>query len=135
MPHSARAGTASHSSHSFDNLRAPSVDDSVKKARGISSSKVAERSTFKDDIAKKSGNSNDQRTLKFRIIMKSNTLAQKNAAIYSGLGLDNSPSSSMGNSPVDSEGMPPVSQENAEDSPTGIIQVEDLLYFYTGRFH
>ncbi|KAH1147310.1 hypothetical protein AAZX31_15G146600 [Glycine max] len=122
VPH-ARPENASHSSYSLRDLREASVNDSVKKERGISSSDTAERCTLKDDTTKKTGNSTDQRPLKFRIKMKSNILAQKNAEIYSGLGLDNSPSSSMGNSPVESEGMPPVSQENAEGSPTGIIQV------------
>ncbi|KAG4990523.1 hypothetical protein JHK87_023980 [Glycine soja] len=119
----ARPENASHSSYSFRDLKEASVNDSVKKEQGISSSDIAERCTSKDDSTKKTGNSTDQRPLKFRIKMKSNILAPNNAEIYSGLGLDNSPSSSMGNSPVESEGMPPVSQENAEDSPNGIIQV------------
>lgn len=131
VPPSARLENASHSSHSSRDLRAASVNDSMKKELGISSNSIAERCTLKDDTSKKTGNSNDQRTLKFRIKMKSNILSQKNAEIYSGLGLDISPSSSTGNSPVESEGMPPVSQENAEDSPTGIIQVEDLFYLNT----
>ncbi|KAK7329412.1 hypothetical protein VNO77_23579 [Canavalia gladiata] len=127
VPPLARPENASHSSHSFHDLRAASVNDSVKKDKGVSSSDIAERCTLKDNTTKKTGNPTDQRTLKFRIKMKSNTLAQKNAEIYSGLGLDNSPSSSMGNSPLESEGMPPVSEENAEDSPTGIIQVMTSL--------
>lgn len=131
----ARPENASHSSYSFRDLKEASVNDSVKKEQGISSSDIAERCTSKDDSTKKTGNSTDQRPLKFRIKMKSNILAPNNAEIYSGLGLDNSPSSSMGNSPVESEGMPPVSQENAEDSPNGIIQVEVLLYFYAVQFH
>ncbi|XP_027338643.1 uncharacterized protein LOC113852537 [Abrus precatorius] len=122
VPPLARHENASHGSHSFHDLRATSVNELVEKDRGISSSDIAERCTLKDDTTKKTGNSTDQRTLKFRIKMKSTILAQKNAEIYSGLGLDNSPSSSMGNSPVESEGMQPVSQENAEDSPIGIVQ-------------
>ncbi|CAL0301599.1 unnamed protein product [Lupinus luteus] len=127
-----RLGIASYSSHLVHNVRAPSVDDSGKKEGVISSSEVSEKSTVKDDTRKKPRNSTDQRTLKFRIKVKSSIFAQKNAAIYSGLGLDNSPSSSMGNSPVGSEGMPPVSKENANNSPTEIIKVEDPFYFYTG---
>nr|KYP50137.1 hypothetical protein KK1_028121 [Cajanus cajan] len=123
VPSSARPENASHSSHSLRDIRAASVNDSMKKEQGISSVDTAERCTLKDDTTKKTGKSTDQRTLKFRFKMKSSILAQKNAEIYSGLGLDNSPSSSMGSSPVESEGMPPVSQENAEDSPTQIIQV------------
>ncbi|XP_050920853.1 cysteine-tryptophan domain-containing zinc finger protein 3 isoform X2 [Lathyrus oleraceus] len=59
--------------------------------------------------------------------MNSNFLAQTTAEIYSGLGLDDSPSSSMENSPVESEGTPPpppppVSKAKAEDSAIEIIQ-------------
>ncbi|KAE9594249.1 putative transcription factor & chromatin remodeling CW-Zn family [Lupinus albus] len=118
-----RLGIASYNSHLIHNVRAPSVDDSGKKEGVISSSEVSEKSTVKDDTRKKSRNSTDQRTLKFRIKVKSSIFAQKNAAIYSGLGLDNSPSSSMGNSPMQSEGMLPVSKENVNNSPTEIIKI------------
>ncbi|KAK7289956.1 hypothetical protein RIF29_04021 [Crotalaria pallida] len=123
LPPPSRLGTASYDSHLIHNVRAPLVDNSVKKEGVIPSSEEAERPTVKNDTTKKSGSSTDQRTLKFRIKVKSNIIAQKNAAIYSGLGLDISPSSSMGNSPLASEGMPPVSKENANYSPTEIIQV------------
>ncbi|QCE13241.1 hypothetical protein DEO72_LG11g234 [Vigna unguiculata] len=127
VPHPSRLENASHSSHPFRDLREVSVNDSVKKEQGISSCDQSERCTLKDDTTKNTKNSTDQRPLKFRIKMKSNILAQKNAEIYSGLGLDDSPSSSMDNSPVESEGTPPVTQENDEHSPTGIIQV--MSYF------
>lgn len=131
MHPSARIGNASHSLHLVHDLRAASVDDSVKKDKGISSNDVAKRCTLKNDDTIKTGNSTDQRSLKFRLKMKPNILPQKNAEIYSGLGLDDSPSSSLGNSPVESEDTPPVSKEKAEDPPTGIIQVGDLFSFYT----
>ncbi|CAJ2661985.1 unnamed protein product [Trifolium pratense] len=119
----ARIGNTSHSSNSFHDLRATSVDVSVKKDGGISSNNVAGRCTLKDDTAIKKGNSTDQRSLKFRLKMNSNILAKKTAEIYSGLGLDDSPSSSMGNSPVESEGTPPpVSKVKADDSAIAIIQ-------------
>ncbi|CAL0309629.1 unnamed protein product [Lupinus luteus] len=116
-------GIDSYSSQLIQNVRALSVDDPVKKGGVVSSTEVAEKSTVKDDTTKKSQNSSDQRTLKFRLKVQSNIFSQKNAAIYSGLGLDSSPSSSMGNSPSEGEGMPPVSEENANDSPTEVIQV------------
>ncbi|KAK4283533.1 hypothetical protein QN277_000474 [Acacia crassicarpa] len=114
--------TASGSIQSCHTLKAPKVDYSMKKDVGISSNVVVDRFPYKDASTNKSGNSTDQRTLKFRIKMKSNMPAQNNAAIYSGLGLDNTPSSSMGNSPDEREGMPTPSQEIAEESPTAIIQ-------------
>ncbi|KAK7363607.1 hypothetical protein VNO77_05756 [Canavalia gladiata] len=122
MPSCLRLGTASHNAHPFRNLRVPSVDDSGKNT-GTSSSEEMEKCTLKDDCAKKAGNLTDQRTLKLRIKVKSDILAKKNAAIYSGLGLDYSPSSSMGTSPAESEDMSPVSQETPEESPTSIVQV------------
>ncbi|KAI4317612.1 hypothetical protein L6164_025470 [Bauhinia variegata] len=114
---------ASRSAHSFQNLGVHSVDGSEKQEIGISSNVVAERCPSKDDPINKSGNSTDQRTLKFRLKVKSDNLAPKNAAIYSGLGLDDSPSSSMENSNEESGGMPPVSREVAHESPTAIIKV------------
>lgn len=133
VPPSVTHEAASGSTWSFDTLRAPLVDHSLKKEIGISSNAVTERCPLKDDCTNKSGKSTDQITLKFRIKMKSDMSAKKNAAIYSGLGLDNSPSSSMGNSPEESEGMPPLSQETVDESPTGIIQVVDLsISIHTG---
>lgn len=139
MPPSARIGNASHSSNSFRNVRSASVDVSAKKDSGVSSNDVVGRCTLKDDTAIKKGNSTHQRTLKFRLKMNSNFLAQKTAEIYSGLGLDDSPSSSMEHSPVESEGTPPpppppppVSKANAEDSEIGIIQVMTSFPFPGG---
>ncbi|XP_054806184.1 LOW QUALITY PROTEIN: cysteine-tryptophan domain-containing zinc finger protein 7-like [Prosopis cineraria] len=122
VPPSTRRGSAPCSTNSLQNARTFSVDDSTNKGVGISSNIGAERCSLNDDSTHKSGKSTEQRTLKFRIKMKYDNLAQKNAAIYSGLGLDISPSSSMENSPVETAGMPPVSQQIGEESPAGIIQ-------------
>lgn len=137
MAPAARIGNASQSSNSFRDVRTASIDVSVKKDSGISSNDVASRCTLKDDTPMKKGSSTDQRTLKFRLKMNSNFLAQKTQEIYSGLGLDDSPSSSMENSPVESDDTPPpppppppVSKAKAEDSAIDIIKVEDLFYFY-----
>ncbi|XP_028751562.1 uncharacterized protein LOC114711340 [Neltuma alba] len=122
VPPSTRLGTAPCGTNSLQNARAFSIDDSMNKDVGISSSVGAESFSFNDDSTDKSGKPTDQRTLKFRIKMKYDNLAQKNAAIYSGLGLDTSPSSSMDNSPIETGRVPPVSQQTGEQSPTGIIQ-------------
>lgn len=129
VPSSTCLQTASIPAQSIHTLRAHSVDYSMKKDVAISANAVAERCLLNDDNTNKLGNSNDQRSLKFRIKMRSNIPVQKNIAIYSGLGLDDSPSSSMGNSPEEDECMPPLSQDTAEESPTGIIQVMDLFHF------
>lgn len=115
-----RFGIVSSNDHPSHNPRAPSGDISVKKSsRSI---QVAEKCALKDENPNRSANQTDQRPLKFRIKMSCDKLAQKNA-IYSGLGLDNSPSSSLGNSSEESGGMPPVSQETVDESPTNIIKV------------
>ncbi|KAK4766934.1 hypothetical protein SAY86_014685 [Trapa natans] len=67
----------------------------------------------------------DQKMLKFRIKLGSseNMSIQKNSAIYSGLGLDASPSSSLDESPSESEGMSCGPIVTGLLSPTKIIQM------------
>lgn len=70
----------------------------------------------------------DQKTLKVRIKVGSDNLStQKNAAIYCGLGLDVSPSSSLNDSPSGSEGMSQEPEEIPFESPTTILQVNNSL--------
>jgi hypothetical protein len=114
---SLRLGTASCSDHPLHNSRVASADVSIKQ------NQVAEKSPLKDESSNRSGNLTDQRTLKVRIKVGCDNSARKNAAIYSGLGLDDSPNSSLGNSPAESGGMSPISREMTDMSPTGIIQV------------
>ncbi|WOL06738.1 hypothetical protein Cni_G15472 [Canna indica] len=66
----------------------------------------------------------DNKTLKLRIKVGSdNTFARNNAAIYSGLGLDISPSSSFEDSPNGSGGVSPEFQEPPHESPKTIVQI------------
>ncbi|KAI6693078.1 hypothetical protein NL676_020788 [Syzygium grande] len=78
---------------------------------------------MKEEISNKPGNQSDQRTLKVRIKVGCDRNAQKNAAIYSGLGLDNSPSSSSESSSGESEDLSASSGEITEVSPASILQV------------
>lgn len=71
----------------------------------------------------------NNRSLKFRIKVGSDNATSKNAAIYSGLGLDDSPLSSSENSSDVSEGLMPLSRTPPDESPTKIIQVTVLLIF------
>ncbi|WOK96001.1 hypothetical protein Cni_G04708 [Canna indica] len=72
----------------------------------------------------KTTNGTDQKSLKVRIkVGQANTLPNNNAAIYSGLGLDISPSSSFEDSPDGSGGMSPEFQNLPDESPNSIIQV------------
>ncbi|XVE82118.1 hypothetical protein DITRI_Ditri15bG0121500 [Diplodiscus trichospermus] len=80
-------------------------------------------SAVKDETFNRPGIPSDQKTLKVRIRMGSDDKAKKNAAIYSGLGLDYSPSLSLGNSPEESGGTGTISQETNSESPTRILQV------------
>ncbi|KAH6813973.1 hypothetical protein C2S51_022991 [Perilla frutescens var. frutescens] len=85
-------------------------------------SKHAEDSSLKSGTNKKSAN--DHRTLKVRIKVGSENLsAQKNAEIYSGLGLVVSPSSSMDDSPTTSGGQYGKPLNVPEESPTSILQI------------
>jgi hypothetical protein len=63
--------------------------------------------------------------LKVRIKVGSDNLStQKNAAIYSGLGLDVSPSSSLDDSPSESDEMSHEPQDACLESPAHILQVK-----------
>lgn len=88
------------------------------------SAQVVEKSALKDEIVGSARIPSDQKILKLRIKMGSDNKAQKNAAIYSGLGLDDSPSLSLGNSPEESGGTMVMSQETSSESPTRILQVD-----------
>jgi hypothetical protein len=66
-----------------------------------------------------------QKMLKVRIKVGSDNLStQKNAAIYSGLGLDVSPSSSLDDSPSESDEMSHEPQDARLESPAHILQVK-----------
>ncbi|GAV73139.1 zf-CW domain-containing protein [Cephalotus follicularis] len=123
-PPSVRRGTTICTSQLLHNSGMPSGDVSVTQDSRLYSAKVAGNLSLKDESLKKLSTTADQRTLKVRIkVSSTNNLAIKTAAIYSGLGLDDSPSSSLGNSQEDSGGMPPVSRETACGSPTSILQI------------
>lgn len=103
---------------SMHNPKAVPADVSAEKYSQLLSAQVGEKRFLKHEpSSSKPFNPNAQKTLRVRIKMGSNNKAQKNAAIYSGLGLI-SPSSSMGNSP-----------ETLENPPSTTIQVRFFLCF------
>ncbi|KAK9288449.1 hypothetical protein L1049_016906 [Liquidambar formosana] len=106
--------------------RVPSVDVSVKQDSCLASGQAPEKFPLKHKTPNKSANLTGQRKLKFRIKVGSDNTVRKNTAIYSGLGLDNSLSSSPGSSPEKSGGMPSEYRENREESPTSILQIMSL---------
>lgn len=84
----------------------------------------AEDSSSKGEKLKKPRNASDPKTLKVRIKVGTQNLStRKNAEIYSGLGLDVSPSSSLDGSPIDSEGVSRDLQVSPDESPTSILQI------------
>jgi len=109
----------------------PSRDTGIhsEKNTGISSNRVTGTCSLKEGCANKAEKLTDQRMPILQIKVKSDNLAKSNAAIYSGLGLDDSPSSSTENSQKESEDTPHVSQEMPEESSTSIIQVDDVFLF------
>ncbi|XP_041006122.1 cysteine-tryptophan domain-containing zinc finger protein 7-like [Juglans microcarpa x Juglans regia] len=111
-----RLGITSCSAHQLHKSRVLSMDVSLKQ------SQVNEMSPLKDETSNRPGNPTDQRPLKVRIKMGSDNSGRGNAAIYSGLGLDYSPSSSPGNSLEESEGVSPISQGTFDNSPASIIE-------------
>ncbi|PON88290.1 Zinc finger, CW-type [Trema orientale] len=119
---SVRLGTVSCSDHPLHNSKLPSEDVSVKRNSCLPSLQVADKCSSKDETSNGSGSQTDQRTLKFRIKMSSDTMAKKNA-LYSGLGLYVSPSSSSGNSSEENGEMAPMSRGTVDESPTNILKV------------
>nr|KJB23213.1 hypothetical protein B456_004G086900 [Gossypium raimondii]KJB23215.1 hypothetical protein B456_004G086900 [Gossypium raimondii]KJB23219.1 hypothetical protein B456_004G086900 [Gossypium raimondii]KJB23220.1 hypothetical protein B456_004G086900 [Gossypium raimondii] len=109
----------------FETLRKTStVNDSIKQGVNLTSAHVDELASRCEFASKKAASLSDPNTLKVRIKMGSGDLStQKNAAIYSGLGLDVSPSSSLDQSPSESEGMYQESQEPLTESPTSILRL------------
>lgn len=123
---SAKPGaTSSHGPSSYIS-GIPSGNISVKQDSSLPSAPVTEMSPPKFGTSNKSVNPTGQRMPKFRIKVCSATAEKRNAEIYTGLGLDNSPLSSLGNSLDESGGMPLKSQETLQESPTSILQVKFL---------
>eukprot|EP00257_Ricinus_communis_P005916 XP_002520661.2 uncharacterized protein LOC8287159 [Ricinus communis] len=97
----------------------------VKQEAGMPSSDLAKEHALRfESVNRKSTNFPDQKLLKVRIKVGSDNLStQKNAAIYSGLGLDVSPSSSLDDSPSGSEGMSHGRQDSPFESPAHILEI------------
>lgn len=94
------------------------------RGNGFLQSRNAEESSLKSGVMKKFINPSDQRTLKVRIRVGSENLStQKNAELYSGLGLVVSPSSSLDDSPTTTEGECGKVLDVPDVSPTSILQV------------
>ncbi|KAJ6319805.1 hypothetical protein OIU78_015254 [Salix suchowensis] len=104
-------------------LKTSSLNESVKQEACVPSTHFAEELVPRDETVNRKSASL-QKMLKVRIkVGPDNLSTQKNAAIYSGLGLDVSPSSSMDDSPSESEGMSHDPQDAHLESPADILQI------------
>ncbi|KAF5935016.1 hypothetical protein HYC85_026145 [Camellia sinensis] len=98
------------------------VERAMQHTSAISSSPVSCSDTDKPS---------DQKTLKVQIkVGYDNLSTQKNAEIYTGLGLDISSSSSLNESPTGSEGFSHEPLDAPEESPTSILQIILLVLAY-----
>ncbi|KAI3783147.1 hypothetical protein L2E82_13211 [Cichorium intybus] len=103
--------------------KGPLMNGKVKQEMHTLSNKAGDK--FSSSGQPVNNNTCDQKSLKVRIKVGSDNLStRKNAEIYSGLGLDVSPSSSLEASPVDSDDFCHVPNESPhEESPTSILEM------------
>ncbi|KAI7984783.1 hypothetical protein LOK49_LG14G02035 [Camellia lanceoleosa] len=124
---STRHGLSSTNAALLPSLRS-SNNDLSKRDIGMSSAHCAEESSSRCELVKNYAQPSDQKTLKVQINVGSDNLStQKNAEIYTGLGLDILPSSSLNESPTDSEGFSHEPLDAPDESPTSILQVSHVL--------
>ncbi|KAI3773126.1 hypothetical protein L6452_04325 [Arctium lappa] len=123
---STRHGPAPASGASVPPPRGPPVMGKVKQEGYMLSAKAGDKfaSNGQQPVNNFANTTSDQKSLKVRIRVGSDNLStRKNAEIYSGLGLDVSPSSSLEASPVDSDDFCHVSRDSPyEESPTSILK-------------
>ena len=125
---SLRPGPGSAGSSRLPAVNATSVDDGITQENCMTTAGAEAFTSKRDSLNTKPTSKSDQKTLKFRIKMGADNLpTRKNAAIYSGLGLDVSPSSSLDDSPSGSEGISREHQDAFSESPSSILQVNYLL--------
>lgn len=116
---------ASTSSISLAAPKAPSANVPVKQDVIISYNLADQYPPEQESATKKHIKLSDQKTLKVRLKVGSDNLSTRKNDIYSGLGLDGTPSSSLDDS-SDSEGISHEPQDAPFESPTSILQVNYL---------
>ncbi|KAE9589225.1 hypothetical protein Lal_00000301 [Lupinus albus] len=120
---SLKFGPGSVSSSRLPDFKAPMVNDAIPREKCMTTGAEAFSSKY-EPFNMNSTSIPDQKTLKVRIrVGLENLPTQKNVAIYSGLGLNESPSSSLDDSPSESEGLSREPQHAPLESPTSILQI------------
>ncbi|KAF5732684.1 hypothetical protein HS088_TW17G00214 [Tripterygium wilfordii] len=123
MTQSLSVGSASRNGSSLPSLKASSSHDMFNQDVHPPTH-CSESFTAAHESANRKSSNFPEKQLTFRIRVGSdNLLTGKNTEIYSGLGLDGSPSSSLGESPSESEGMSHEYLEAPFESPTSILQI------------
>ncbi|XP_047157302.1 cysteine-tryptophan domain-containing zinc finger protein 3-like [Vigna umbellata] len=100
------------------------LEDGTHQEKYLITTNVDTSTSKHESLNKKFTSTSDQKPLKVRIKMGPDNLStRKNAAIYSEIGLDVSPSSSLDDSPSESEGISRDPHEAPFESPTIILQI------------
>lgn len=107
---------------------APQLDDTQRNEASIASPFFGEF-TPQHDMINRISKSNDQKILKVRIkVCPDNVLPRTNTAIYSDMGLDFSPSSSLEDSPSASGGFSLETRDSNGESPMSVLKVIFLSF-------
>ncbi|KAJ1412647.1 Zinc finger, CW-type [Sesbania bispinosa] len=123
---SLRLGPGSATSSRLTAIKGLPLDDGTNQEKGTAITSAEALTSSKYDT--RTTSISDQKTLKVRIKMGPDNLStRKNAAIYSGLGLDVSPSSSLDDSPSESEGISRGPPDAPFESPTSILKITTTL--------
>ncbi|KAI9080223.1 hypothetical protein K1719_037617 [Acacia pycnantha] len=122
--HLSGLGPNSTSSLEPPESKAPSLNLGVSQENCPTTTCVEAITSKHESTGMKSTGVSDLKTLKVRIKMGTDNLTtQKNAAIYSGLGLDVSPSSSLDGSPSEGEGISHGPKNAPSEFPSSILQI------------
>ncbi|KAH0660382.1 hypothetical protein KY289_029130 [Solanum tuberosum] len=113
--------SSAYSSTIVPALKAPAANGKTNSALQPTQD---EDSTSRSELVKKPTNLSDKKAPKLHARVGVKKLStQKKAEIYSGLGLDVSPSSSLDDSPISSEGLSHDLKDSRYESPTSILQI------------
>ncbi|KAK4717524.1 hypothetical protein R3W88_015862 [Solanum pinnatisectum] len=113
--------SSAYSSTIVPALKAPAANGKTNSALQPTQD---EDSTSRSELVKKPTNLSDKKAPKWHARVGVKKLStQKKAEIYSGLGLDISPSSSLDDSPISSEGLSHDLKDSRYESPTSILQI------------
>lgn len=118
-----RLGPGSATSSRLAAIKGLSLDDGTNNENCMAITNAEALNSKHQSLNTKAASISDQKTLKVRIKIPDDMSTRKNAAIYSGLGLDVSPSSSPDDSPSESEGISRGPLDAPFESPISILKI------------